>query len=85
MRYSLCDPLTLSPAGSNGSGEVLMPPEIDSMQGLTLSLQVFSSMVGAHLELQLQRETRMIVEQRTISCEQVECLGNMMKTMVRTH
>ena len=42
-----------------------MPQEIDSTEGLTLSLQVFSSMVGAHMELQLQHETRMIVEQRT--------------------
>ena len=45
---------------SNGSGEVLMPPQIDSIEGKGLSVHILSRVVMAHLGVQLQHETRMI-------------------------
>lgn len=63
----------------NGSGKVLMPQTIGPSEGLGLSLRVLSNMVGTHLEMQLQHETRMILEQKTTSSEQIERLSGMMR------
>ena len=64
---------------SNGSGELLMSPDIDSMEGKGLSFRILGRVVMAHLEVQLQHETRMILEQRTTSNEQIERISNMMR------
>lgn len=63
----------------NGSGKVLMPQTIGPSEGLGLSLRVLSNMVGTHLEMQLQHETRMILEQKTTSSEQIERLSGTMR------
>ena len=64
---------------NNGSGKVLMPQTIGPSEGLGLSLRVLSNMVGTHLEMQLQHETRMILEQKTTSSEQIERLSGTMR------
>ena len=63
----------------NGNGKVLMPQTIGSSEGLGMSLRVLSNMVGTHLEMQMQHETRMILEQKTTSSEQIARISGTMR------
>lgn len=64
---------------NNGSGKALMPQTPGSSEGLGLSLRVLSNIVGTHLEMQMQHETRMILEQKTTSSEQIERISGTMR------
>lgn len=63
----------------NARGELLMPMRYNSAEGRALSLFVLNRLVGVHLDIKLQHETRMIVEQKTTSSEQMKRIGSLLE------
>ena len=73
------DDLSLPLYQATGSGNsLILQTVVGSSQGVGLSLRVLSNMVGTHLEMQLQHETRKILEQKTTCSEQMERISRMM-------
>ncbi|KAL8860977.1 MAG: hypothetical protein Q9178_002490 [Gyalolechia marmorata] len=58
--------------GQDKDDELLMPSAEDSIGRLALSLCVLSNLLRVHLTQQLQHETRLILEQKTTSTQQMD-------------